>query len=649
MSAWKYYPKVVHWHFTEAEPFQNMSKVLTLSRKKKALALMQANRLSEAKSLYADICRSDARDAEAWFMLGAVNGQLGLFDETIACCHRVLAIQPRHADAHYNLAQALLHQRRPEEAMVSYREVLRLDPNYMGAYINLGTLLQGKRQLDEAVGCFQEALRRQPQNADAHYNLGNALRAQGKYTAAVESYRAALRIQPRNSGIRYNLANTLNDQGLHDAALASYRETLRWQSDYVDAHNNLLFALNYSAVHKPEEVFTEHQRWAERHGAAFSAPHYANIPDPERRLRVGYLSPDFRQHSVASFIEPLLAAHDPAAVETVCYADLRQSDAVTARIQGLAARWRPITNLSHEQVTELVRADGIDILVDLAGHTGDNRLLVFARKPAPVQATYLGYPNTTGLPAVGYRLTDAWADPPGQTEHLYTETLIRLPHGFLCYQPPADAPSVAPLPAGTAGHVTFGSFNALTKMNGDVLATWAGILRAVPGSRLILKNMVLRDPATCERYREFFAKEEISFDRVELIGWVSSPAEHMALYHRLDLALDTFPYNGTTTTCEALWMGVPVITLAGRVHAGRVGVSLLSQVGLTEFIATDPDDYAARAVRWANDLEGLAHLRAGLRERMAASPLCDGASFARDVEQAYREMWRKWCAQSRTY
>lgn len=621
-----------------------MNKVLSASRKKRALALMQSNRLHEARALYAEICRQYQRDDEAWFLLGAVHGMLGAFDEAIACCRRAIAIRPNHPDTHYNLAQALLHQDRPEEAMAAYRETLRLDPNYMGAYINLGTLLQARGMLDEAVACFQEALRRQPRNVDAHYNLGNALRAQGKYTAAVESYRASLRIQPGNAGNRYNLANTLNDQGLHEDALAEYREALRWQPDYVDAHNNLLFALNYSTTCKPEEIFAEHRLWAERYAAVLSpAPRYANTPDPERRLRVGYVSPDFRQHSVAFFIEPLLAAHDRAAVETVCYADLRKADAVTTRIQGLAGKWRTVTNMSHEQVAELVRADGIDILVDLAGHTGDNRLLVFARKPAPVQVTYLGYPNTTGLSAVDYRLTDAWADPAGQTEPLHTETLVRLPHGFLCYQPPADAPSIAPAPAKAAGNVTFGSFNALTKMNESVLAAWADILRAVPGSRLMLKNMVLRDPSTCERYLEFFAKEGISRGRVELIGWAASPVDHLALYNRVDLALDTFPYNGTTTTCEALWMGVPVMTLAGRVHAGRVGVSILSRLDLADFIATDRDDYVARAMRWADDLEGLAKLRSSLRERMAKSPLCDAKAFARDVEQAYREMWRKWC------
>ncbi len=623
-----------------------LSRALLDTRKKEALSMVQANRLNEAKALYTEICRMNPRDDEAWFLLGAVHGMSGSFGEAIVCCRQAIALRPNHPDTHYNLAQALVQQRRPDEAVVSYREVLRLDPNYLAVYINLGTLLQASGDLDEAVSCFQEALRRQPQNADAHYNLGNSLRLQGRYAEAAESYRAALRIQPCNSGILYNLANTLNDQGLHEAALANYREALRWQPDYVDAHNNLLFALNYSTEHAPDEISVEHRRWAARVDAVVApARSFTCTPDPERRLRIGYISPNFNQHSVAYFIEPLLAAHSPAAIETVCYADLGKSDAVTVRIRELAARWRSITHLSHEQAAELIRADGIDILVDLAGHTGENRLLVLARKPAPIQVTYLGYPNTTGLPTVDYRLTDAWADPHGQTEHLHTETLVRLPRGFLCYRPPVEAPPVAPMPAESNGYVTFGSFNALTKMNASVLAAWAAILRAVPGSRLILKNTVLRDPASRDRYREFFAKEGIASDRLEMIGWVSDPAEHLALYDRVDLALDTFPYNGTTTTCESLWMGVPVVTLAGRVHAGRVGVSLLSQVGLTDFIAADTDDYAVRAARWANDRGGLARLRAEMRVRVSASPLCNAPGFAREVEQAYREMWRKWCAQ----
>jgi predicted O-linked N-acetylglucosamine transferase (SPINDLY family) len=291
----------------------------------------------------------------------------------------------------------------------------------------------------------------------------------------------------------------------------------------------------------------------------------------------------------------------------------------------------------------MVRQDNIDILVDLSGHTGTNRLPVFARKPAPVQVTYLGYPNTTGLSTIDYRLTDAWADPPGKTERWHTETLIRLPHGFLCYRPPNATPAVAPPPVQANGHITFGSFNSLVKTTPAVVACWAHILQQVPDARLVIKNKSFRDPSVCARYQGLFAEHGIAPERLELVGWIDNLNNHLELYHRLDIALDPFPYNGTTTTCEALWMGVPVITLAGHTHAGRVGVSLLSRLDLTDLIAGDPDDYTQRAVRLAQDRATLARLRPRLRPRLQASSLCDGPAFARDVEAAYREMWRGWC------
>lgn len=353
---------------------------------------------------------------------------------------------------------------------------------------------------------------------------------------------------------------------------------------------------------------------------------------------MGYVSPDFHAHSVAYFIEPVLARHDPAAVETYCYAEVAQPDAFTEHMKTLAAHWRGTFGRSDDEVADMIRNDAIDILIDLAGHTAHNRLAVFARRPAPVQVTYLGYPNTAGLPQMDYRLTDAAADPPGQ-EVYYTESLVRLPQGFLCYAPPHESPAVGPLPAATGGCITFGSFNALPKMNNEVIALWARVLQSVPGARLILKNKSLQDAKTCERYRQHFHPPE----RIELLGWLDDPADHLSIYHRVDIALDTFPYNGTTTTCEALWMGVPVITLAGERHAGRVGLSLLTQLGLTELIAKTPDEYVRLAVALAGNRERLAALRAGLRERMRRSPLCDAQSFTRDLEAAYREMWHKWC------
>jgi len=363
-------------------------------------------------------------------------------------------------------------------------------------------------------------------------------------------------------------------------------------------------------------------------------------------LRVGYVSPDFRRHPVASFIEPILAAHDRKRFEVFCYAVHLKPDAVTARLKALADHWREIGSLDAEAAANLIREDGIDVLVDLAGHTANNRLAVFARKPAPMQATYLGYPGSTGLPAIDWRITDAVADPLGAAEALHTEKLMRLPETFQCFQKPSDAPAIGPVPMLKAGHVTFASFNMLAKVHPALVARWAGILHAVENSRLVLKAAPFRDAGTRAHYHAMFATHGIAAERIELLGYIQSPAAHFALYNRIDVALDTDPYNGATTTCEALWMGVPVVTLAGRSHVGRVGTALLTHLGLEDLIAATPEDYVARAVSLARDPAKLASLRETLRPRMEASSLTDPARFTKALEDAYREMWRQWCAKT---
>ena len=400
----------------------------------------------------------------------------------------------------------------------------------------------------------------------------------------------------------------------------------------------------YLPEQNPDEILAEHRRWAQVHAnVPGGVPRYANSRDPARRLRVGYVSADFRSHAVGFFFEPLLANHDRNVVEAVCYSGVARPDATTERLRSMASQWRDIGGLSTEQVASMIRADGIDILVDLAGHTSGTRLKVFAHKPAPVQVTYLGYPTTTGLPVMDYRFTDELADPEGEDVY-YTEKLLRLPGAFLCYRPLDNCPPVSPLPAMEKGYVTFGSFNNLSKISPSVISLWVKLLQEVPGSRLFVKNPSLTDTATRERYYGLLEKQGATRDRVELQGRTATQAEHLALYSRLDIALDTFPYNGTTTTCEAIWMGVPVITLAGQRHAGRVGVSILSNAGFGEWIARTPEQYITLAAGLAADVKKLAALRANLRQRMSDSPLCDGQVFARKVETAYREIWRAWCA-----
>ena len=513
------------------------------------------------------------------------------------------------------------------------------------AHNNLGSVLRDQGQFNAAIVEYQCALRLKTDYAAAHNNLGVALHDRGNIDEAMAAFRRSLALQPNDACALNNLGNALKDEGEVQAAIAEYRLALRARPDFASAHSNLLLSLHDPQGLDPAAIFAEHRRWDELHARPLARfiPVHANHPNAERRLRVGYVSPDFREHSVACFFENLLASHDREQAEVFCYDDLPQADAVTARLQKHAACWRTIRGATDAQVAALIREDKIDLLVDLSGHTSGHRLLVVARQPAPVQVSYPGYCDTTGMKAMDYRLTDALADPPGATEHLHTETLVRLHDCAWCFRPPPDAPPVSDPPMHRAGHLTFGSFNALPKVTDATLALWSRILLAVPGSHLLLKNIGLREPSVQMRIRGALEKAGIAPERSELIGPAPSIAEHLTTYRRVDIALDTFPYHGTTTTCEALWMSVPVVTLAGQTHASRVGVSLLTTVGLPELIAQDQDDYLRLAVQLAADMTRLADLRATLRTRLAASPLMDAPRFARHLEAAYREMWRTWC------
>lgn len=685
--------------------------VLTRGKKQRAAALFQEQRLAEAAKLYEDVCRTDARDAEAWCALSAIHGMLDRHSEAIRCAERALEIEPGNVVAHNNLSAAYLTLGRLEEAEVSARRALKTAPTQANTLVNLGNALCSLGRIDEAAAAHESALRMNPHYADAHVGLGLARAAQGHYDSAIEHYHEALGLNPHLRSAWVALGRTLKTTGQLDAAAAAFRRaielknddgaawnglgitllakgavteavtcfervprgspetlaaqtnlarTLATQGRYEDAvailrevinldpmpdtaWASLLFALSYTPGIDPATVFNEHVAWGKTHVHTPVCRRDDISMDPDRPLRVGYVSPDFREHSVRYFIEPILAHHDPAAVETFCYANLANPDASTGQIRRTCRQWRDIYGKSDEQAVEMIRRDGIDILVDLAGHTGDSRLLLFAHRPAPVQVTYLGYPNTTGLPQIDYRLTDDLADPPGQ-EAFHTESLVRLPHGFLCYQPPEEAPAVEPPPVVRQGHITYGSFNAPHKINHAVIDLWSAILRQAPGSRLLIKNKAMRDTATRERYLARFAESGISTDRVDLIGWVESTADHLALYHRIDIALDSFPYNGTTTTCEALWMGAPVVALAGDRHMARVGVSLLTQAGLPELIAANEAEYVRIATDLGADTRRLEKLRGELRGLMARSRLCDAAGFTRTLETSYRAMWRDWIA-----
>lgn len=618
------------------------------SKKIQAQTLLKGGRLQEARVVYREICAADKRDADAWFLLGAINGQLGDPKEAERCFNQVIALRPDNPQTHYNLGIALRDQSRLPEAVDCFRKAIRFKSDYLEAYNSLGHVLLSLGDSQMAASAFRKVAQARPGAPEVHVNLANALYNAGHLEEAAVCLRKAIAMIPDNYSLHDTLGAVLCCQGKIDESIESHAQALRLKPDDAAALTNLLLTLHYKPGMDPAVLFAEHRRWGEIHCRPVTSPSpHANVPDPAKQLRIGYVSPDFRDHSVAYFIEPVLANHDRAAFDITCYATGPRQDSTTARLRTLASRWRQVDGMTDAKIHDLIKTDGIDILVDLSGHTSGNRLGVFVRKPAPVQVSYIGYPDTTGLPTMDYRFVDAWTDPSGESDKLSVEKLVRLPGGFLCYQPPADAPPVTPPPSLETGYATFGSFNNLAKVNTGVIALWARLLQAVPEARLILKYHWLSDEATRERYHEQFAAHGIKRDRVELLKMAPSTAAHLGLYSRVDIALDTFPYNGTTTTCEALWMGVPVITLTGKRHSERVGTSLLSQVGLTGCIAASGEDYIARAAGLAGDKERLGELRATLRQKMAASALCDGGRITREIEEAYRAVWGSWCDKKR--
>lgn len=618
--------------------------ILTQSKKKKARELAQAGQFAEAGELYQQVCASDPVDGEAMFMLGVILGKLDKVDESITCLRTAATLRPEHALTHFNLGIALRGKGLLEEAVRAFRQVLRLEPLRAEVYDMLGATLSSisNDRIDEVVSLYRERQKMIPRDALANAGLGSMLHIRGDLEEAIEYYRTALQLNPAFTSVYGGLAGALGEQGKLEESKEAYQLVLKHNPQDLKTRSNYLLNLHYFPGMTQESMFAEHKKWDQIHGRDLNnLPAYSNSRDANRKLRVGYVSSDFRAHSVAFFLEPILANHDKNAFEIICYSGVVRPDATTQRMRGLADKWRDIGELGDMGSASIIRADQVDILVDLAGHAGDGGLKIFTHKPAPVQLSYLGFPDTTGIAAMDYRLTDALADPEGQ-DIFYTEKLVRLPGGFLCYRPLPDSPPVAPLPALENGYITFGSFNNLSKINPDVVGLWVELLQTVPNARLFIKSPALTDLATRDHYYALFEAQGATRDRVELIGRTATQAEHLALYKRLDIALDTFPYNGTTTTCEALWMGVPVVTLAGKAHAGRVGVSLLSNVGLAELVGETPEQYLAIAANLAGDLQRLAALRSGLRERLANSPLCDEKSFTAKVEAAYREMWRAW-------
>jgi predicted O-linked N-acetylglucosamine transferase (SPINDLY family) len=629
----------------------------------------QAGQIPTAIDRLTHAAAADAAVAEPHFLLGLIYQQQGDLPKAAAEYRLAIDRQPNHPKALNNLGRALLDLGEIPQGIQILQRAISAAPNNFGAYTNLGDGLLKSGDLPGAIAAHRRAIAIKPDFAQAHSNLGISLAKQQQIAPAIASMERALAINPKMANPHYNLARLHQDQNRFDNALhhcrlaielrpkfvdalnlmgnllgitGDVRQAISYQRQAVDArpghagyHSNLLLSLHYLDDFTPEQIFQAHLDWAARHADPAHVAIASNTKSTasRQRIRIGYVSPNFCSHSVAYFIEPVLAAHDRSSVEIFCYSNLARPDAVTARLKTHADHWRDIYNQPDDDVAQTIRRDGIDILVDLAGHTAENRMTLFAQKPAPVQVTWLGYPDTTGLAAVDYRITDAIADPNGVADQLHTEKLIRIDGGCWVYQPPADAPPVAQPPAVMNGFITFGSFNNLPKVTSKVLETWARILCAVPGSRLLIKAMGL----SCKQGKETILRGLTAFGidpgRIELLPWAPVIASHLELYNHIDIALDTFPYNGTTTTCEALWMGVPVISFAGKTHASRVGASLLTHGGFPEFLAVDLEGYVQKCIEFSSDIPQLSILRKELRSRFSASPVFNPQRLANCISK----------------
>jgi protein O-GlcNAc transferase len=604
------------------------------------IALRAKGQVDEAIGCYRQAIQLKPDYCEAYNNLGSVLSDMGQFDEAILFFRQAIRLKPDFAEAHSNLGNALKEKGELDAAIASHRHAIGLKPDYAEAHNNLGGVLSILGRFDEAIASFGQAISLKPGFAEAHNNLGSAMKDNGQLDEAIASYRHAIGLKPDYAEAHSNLGSALMAIGRLDEAIVSYREAIRLRPDCAKLHSNLVLTLHYHSGYDARMIYDELCRGNRQYAEPLKKliqPHINNR-DSDRRLRIGYVSPGFGDHPVGWFLLPLLANHDHQRVEVFGYAQVPAPDKMTQRLRSHAEAWRSLVGLTDAQAADLIRRDQIDILVDLALHTADNRLPVFAHKPAPVQVTYLAYSGSSGLTTMDYRLSDSYLDPPGEDESVYSEETIRLPETYWCYQPVVDLP-LQPLPALEKGFITFGCLNNFSKVNEPLLSLWARVLAAVPRSRLLLHTY---EGSHRQRVLEQMQREGIDPERVSFAGKVPL-TDYFKRYQSIDIALDTLPYGGGTTTCDTLWMGVPMVSLAGKTAVGRAGSSILSVVGVPELIARTPEQYIQIVTDLAGDLPRLVELRRALRSRMQESPLMNAPRFARNIEAAYRQMWRNWC------
>ena len=611
---------------------------------------------------------------EFWFSLGNLENKRGCLPEAVEAYQRCLHYRSDHPQAKVNLALLLQRLERWDEALELAKKAVGMAPKEVKAWLALTGTLGFLRRFEEGLMHCEYALKHLGEQPELLHMRGNLQATVGDAEQAEQCYRRALELAPDAPAIRVSLGDLLAQSGRARDAIPLLQQTLEQQPglpdvahrlgtaylsagfpadavqtllpvvqqhpERMDAFDGLILAAHYLEDTDEHELFELHRQWAAVHAQPVASLNTIAWDPAPKRLRVGFVSPDFRNHSVSRFMTPLLRHLPGAGAEVICYSDVKRTDSFTERLQAIGAEWVYCNGLTDEALAQRIRDDAIDVLVDLAGHTGNHRLRVFACQPAPLQVSWLGYPNTTGLTTIAYRLTDSIADPSGRNDVLSTEKLVRLPDGFHCFEAPLDLPKPVPTPALQAGFVTFGSFNNQAKINALTLRRWKLVLDAVPGSRLLLKNQQLSDARNREHWNRVLQQLGLELERVEMIGFQNDLEAHYRSYERVDIALDTFPYNGTTTTCEALWMAVPVLTIAGDTQRSRTGASLLTHAGLADWIARDEAQFAAIAQRWAGDVQALNTLRLNLREKVQTSTIGDGPAFAAKFLKTLQQLWQ---------
>jgi len=607
-----------------------------------AVALAAQERIVEAEAAYRQALEIDPRQPTALYNLGRILQRLGRPVDAEEAYRQALAAQPSYAKAHYNRAIVLQELGRIEEAETAYRQTLALNPRFAEAANNLGNLLRDQDRGAEAEVCYRHALEVAPGHVSTQVNWGLALARADRLSEAEALFHTAHRSLPDAVEPMAGLGYVCRCAGRVEEAIEWLRRALQANPQAAGIHSSLLLCLQSRPGITLAELAEAHREWDERHARPLRAALPATDHDfrPQRPLRLGFVSADLAEHPVGHL---LIGAFEFLAerCHAVCYFDSLRRDRLVERFRTAAGTWREVSNWSDDRLARQIRDDRIDVLVDLAGHSGDNRLLVFARRPAPIQASWIGYPGTTGMQAMDYLVADRHQVPESD-EPYYAETVLRLPDSYVAVKNLDGAPPVGPLPSEAAGYITLGSYSNPAKIGEEVMRLWCRLLMRLPDSRLVLKYPGLDDGPTAERLRRQFVENGISSDRVCLEGRAPRAAL-LAAYQRVDIALDTAPYSGGLTTLEALWMGVPVVTCPGHTFAGRHALSYLRTAGLGELVAVDAEDYLVRTIALAGDRQRLARLRASLRQRVAASPLGNAEGLAEHLLEQLREAWQRRC------